>query len=604
MKPLKTHFKRLKIRFETHRKKHRLEHFKHQPLKSPKNFRLIYLEPVEDDVFSISCTLTEYDQNLAPPYVALSYTWGDPITGESEPRRLATIFVNKRAFRIHTNLFRALKALRNKEARLWVDAICIDQQNIQERGVQVALMGDIFRGATKVCAWLGPATEDSDFVFDAISSYNDTGQFQLEFNRQYFKSIWRFSERIWFKRAWIIQEVALAKDVLFVCGRKMLAIAAWERAQLLSQQQGFIKTPSPIAHSPLQTIIDLRRRLHRGDRISALGSLQMTRHAEATDPRDCIFAKMAISNNELAELCPPNYDISAEELWRIFFQEYVQQKKDLYVICLANNVYPQNDHLPSWLPDWSYPKYPHPLCNFYDELHPEWPHFDAAKGTEPSVLVTQDRCHLLCIGLEIDEVDGIGNGSKMMQSTASTNAYKTTEGAFQALVRTMIADTNRWEGYRKSSRDFVVLVATQFSNRFELSKWLFDTHWRNIQHLRFRGITLKDLAQSQLERLLPDDRVERYSLWQAFEYSMVYTIHRRQVFTTLRGYLGLGPEGMKPKDKIVILKGCRVPVILRREDQYWKLIGECYVDGIMYGEGLDNNLGDDQEPAWITFDII
>lgn len=168
------------------------------------------------------------------------------MTGERDPSKLSRIFVNEKPFRIHANLFRALEVLRNRESHLWVDAICIDQQNSQERGAQVTLMGVIFSRASKVCAWLGSAVKDSDRAMDFLS-YLSSGKAHHEVHQHRNSTLLRWREdrmalanlirRSWFSRAWIIQEVALAKNVLFMCGYKTSTIAVWEKAsQLLLQQ--------------------------------------------------------------------------------------------------------------------------------------------------------------------------------------------------------------------------------------------------------------------------------------------------------------------------------------------------------------------------------
>ncbi|KAI4866599.1 hypothetical protein F4820DRAFT_242451 [Hypoxylon rubiginosum] len=330
----------------------------------------------------------------------------------------------------------------------------------------------------------------------------------------------------------------------------------------------------------------------------------MTRYAQASDPRDYLFARMALSDNELEHLCRPNYDISAEEVWRTFFQEYVRQKRDLYIICLAGAKLSEYRHLPSWLPNWSEVTSAYPLCNFHQVNRPEWPHFDAAKGTKPDVSFTPSGHHLSCIGLEIDEVDGIGDS----QSTTSNNAYITPEDACQALVRTTLADTNRWGEPSKSPEAFELIFAA-VCNRFRSEMdWPpspnFEARWSVMKKLNLGGTPLEDLIELRRKTAIHGMWAVERHISRAFKYSYSHAMFMRELFTTLRGFLGLGPGTAGSKDKIVILKGCRVPVIMRQRGQYWELVGECYVDGIMYGEALDNKLGDDQEPAWKTFNII
>jgi len=101
-----------------------------------------------------------------PEYIALSYTWGAPeenTANEVNPP-LRGILVNGRRLLVGSNLYdclfelrRRMSFLRRRSAYIWIDAICIDQSNIRERGLQIGLMGSIYRNASKVNVWLGKA---------------------------------------------------------------------------------------------------------------------------------------------------------------------------------------------------------------------------------------------------------------------------------------------------------------------------------------------------------------------------------------------------------------------------------------------------------------
>lgn len=81
-------------------------------------------------------------------------------------------------------------------------------------------------------------------------------------------------------------------------------------------------------------------------------------------------------------------------------------------------------------------------------------------------------------------------------------------------------------------------------------------------------------------------------LWTALGHSAGQACFERFVFTTSGGYLGIGSSTIEPGDKVVILLSCKVPVVLRPLDQGgYKLIGESYVDGMMYGEMMMREVG-------------
>jgi hypothetical protein len=74
----------------------------------------------------------------------------------------------------------------------------------------------------------------------------------------------------------------------------------------------------------------------------------------------------------------------------------------------------------------------------------------------------------------------------------------------------------------------------------------------------------------------------------SFRQAFTQTTTERKLFSTRRGYVGLGRESIAEGDLVCILPGCSVPMILRRENQYYKLVGDSYVHGMMLGEVLDD----------------
>ncbi len=121
-----------------------------------------------------------------PPYIALSYMWGD----QTHPE---TILVNEQTFAIGANLHEALRQLQAEEPIcLWVDAICINQNDDLEKGEQVANMSEIYKAAASVFAWLGPSANDSDAAMDAIKRLGEDAinAGQLDLSREVMYKFW------------------------------------------------------------------------------------------------------------------------------------------------------------------------------------------------------------------------------------------------------------------------------------------------------------------------------------------------------------------------------------------------------------------------------
>lgn len=101
---------------------------------------------------AIQCTLSTASLDENPTFAALSYVWGDPSATK-------TITVDGEPFDATLNLEECLRAIREPRAPrvLWIDAICINQKDVNEKSVQVPQMGRLYTNATEVLAWLGPS---------------------------------------------------------------------------------------------------------------------------------------------------------------------------------------------------------------------------------------------------------------------------------------------------------------------------------------------------------------------------------------------------------------------------------------------------------------
>ena len=126
-------------------------------------FRLAILQPSAHFPAPIKCNLVEVTLDNHPVYEALSYVWGDP-------NIQATLQVEGASLKITTNLELALRYLRlpDKPRTIWVDAICIDQSNIEERNRQVRLMKGIYGSCAVDLVWIGESDKDTQSAIDTV----------------------------------------------------------------------------------------------------------------------------------------------------------------------------------------------------------------------------------------------------------------------------------------------------------------------------------------------------------------------------------------------------------------------------------------------------
>jgi hypothetical protein len=249
------------------------------------------------------------------PYEALSYAWGGT-------EMSATVYIDGHTLAVTENLYLALRYLRSthEDRFLWVDAICINQNNYQERGHQVKQMGNIYSQADRVLFWLGPPTDDTDALMDSLKQLEEESaklackhwglrdhrwtelwaSLQLGLMSQHWNLATRqrnglntLLDRPWFNRVWILQEVANAKRALVCSGKKSLSARFFALVPVLLDIQ-------PKRHC--QAVLDImpgpsRKDSWWGQKQDLYTLLLKFSDSKASDPRDMIFALLGIASD-------------------------------------------------------------------------------------------------------------------------------------------------------------------------------------------------------------------------------------------------------------------------------------------------------------------
>ena len=199
---------------------------------------------------TISLRITQYAIHRLPRYVAISYTWGSALT--TRPIR-----VNGRPFHVRLNLWHLLWHLRQRgESRfLWIDALCIDQKNLEERNFHVQLMGNIYDKAVVAIVWLGLPSDDRrqarvlEFIAEMAAfgraKHAEEGRrgvvpdeadvlamfrqrFLTEAYAQRWVNVLELCRGTYWTRTWIIQEFLQASHVQVLCGTASLEWVCFE----------------------------------------------------------------------------------------------------------------------------------------------------------------------------------------------------------------------------------------------------------------------------------------------------------------------------------------------------------------------------------------
>jgi hypothetical protein len=272
--------------------------------------------------------------------MALSYAWGPPHPTHE-------IMVNGQPFLVRENLWRALQTLAELKddtrhtplqygqleglGYIWIDAICINQEDVLERGHQVNMMKDIFSTASLVIAWLGARTEESALVFDEIREirYLKNIEVRESLSKNSHQRRQLFFDRPYWERMWVVQEFLLARDILLLCGaqgvswsnfKKYLDIIYFALSPLKPMDTSEHWEEYGISQSAAALYYQRLGLKHTSGFFSkaTLDSLIETFYnGRCTDPRDRVFALLGLINvsNGSSTVLLANYTITPTQLY-------------------------------------------------------------------------------------------------------------------------------------------------------------------------------------------------------------------------------------------------------------------------------------------------
>lgn len=340
-----------------------LSPFTYQPVQSSNNeIRILFLKSARSFNSPIHCDIKIVNLEGKVKYEALSYTWGTE-------NNLQKIFIQGQPFLVRENLYAALKRLRMTftTRSLWIDAICIDQNNITEKEFQLPLMTKIYEGASQVCVWLGEASDLSAVALKGFSSQWSVQRIRA--NRRHGYLVPPFRERMasseaikasselfkeldtgelrellsrpYWTRVWIMQEAIVAKKLLLICGGDA---APWEGVQeyieSMTDFRGAIQvfgiTMNPefdLLDKGYSRIEDLRQRWQekRWD-ISIYEILYEFRQLDCSNPNDRVYGFLGLVGQSLGFKITPRYMSSTEHVYMDLAQTLIVQRKTLDIL--------------------------------------------------------------------------------------------------------------------------------------------------------------------------------------------------------------------------------------------------------------------------------
>ena len=585
-----------------------------------KETRLLTLEPGD---FSADLHVSIHKVALSPEnppiYEALSYVWGSK-------RRLRKIQVGSSKIAITQNLAIALPYLRyrDKARILWIDAICINQQDLRERSSQIKLMGDVYKSADRVIVWLGTQKDNSTQALKALSQlsleiqvdyvdyrmsqastisdpqWSDTSK-ALPYSDQELRNIDALLHRPWFSRLWVWQEIKLANhNAVVYCGSDSIS---WQSLRRAASCMSFKQRLGNLSFSSFR---GLRSRINE---ITTMCDVENPRSfgelirgasfCDCSEPKDRIYATMSLLHGADKKMkIEPDYAKTTEQVFEDLVLQHIENRNLLemlthcnlqsdgsagtstWVLKILRKCNLQCDRpaeMPTWVPNWG-------VAN---EATPVW---------------NAGRASGLSVATVVHKGGGILNVAGVISATITVAQklllegyqYETMADEIRRLAPTNFEDVRYVSGGSLLDALTSTLCIDSFYNR---------TRPPFAQFARFEQS--REVVRAILRTKTPVPPYSSIADEILYLESVLLYAQGRSFIKTKEGYIGLAPKATKPGDQISVLLGCPMPLVLRpvatsaSSQHQYKVVGECYVHGLQDGEAFLGPLPDDWQPIML-----
>ncbi|KAI4186606.1 MAG: hypothetical protein LQ346_005651 [Caloplaca aetnensis] len=488
-------------------------------------------------------------------------------------------------------------------------------------------MREIYTRAWTPLIWIGEEENGSKEALDLIvtlaSEYSSRDGVEkltstLRRNPEHFGvGRWRALSNIvcrrYWRRLWILQEIALGRYTTPVlCGEKTLCWGQFSRAfDVLAKTDEVINIYianelekaslafDPVIWTNLGTVQEIQ--FHQdshlsGKRIHTYRLLDVSRSVLSTDPRDKVYGLLSLMDESIAALVKPDYTDSVENVYRSFALAAVRATGSLDVIRHCGST--EGPDSPSWVPSLAV----EPTGGAFTLRDDS---FTTSGLSSASISTTSTGDLLSCKGFIADRIDGLGcmwsqdwDPGSVLQTQGTLDPYGTFEAAQEAIWKSMVACHASPTEYLEA--DYGSLLATPALAKADIPE---HTPLKDLVASFIFSWCVRYLA-GDAEFKIAGKRLEEYC-WKEVPPEQIDAVHlrdalmqrdrinlSRRLITTDRGYVGMAPERVERGDAVAVLLGCSMPIVLRQSsvgesgDVRWRVVGECYLHGIMNGEAM------------------
>ncbi|KAI0885970.1 heterokaryon incompatibility protein-domain-containing protein [Annulohypoxylon maeteangense] len=601
------------------------------------HIRLVTIQPgLWSD--EIHCIIDVVPFDFQQKYEALSYVWGDR-------QNKKFIQLDGQAFEVTDNLWLAMRRLRQPSTPrvLWIDALCINQDDNVEKSHQVGMMGDIYRSCTNCVIWLGESTEkpkadvrsttavraiellgllSSDKHLPDLPCFKAVKGQRTAIVKKYeahFEALGQLLDLPWWRRIWVIQELVLPSKVTFLYASEQLPYQALVGAvgmlnthaatcckshRMTLRALGF--DPLVVIQEQVDPIVSTREKWANHES-TTLSQLRRQFYAfQATEKRDLFYGLLGLVNDwGSAGPLIPNYGSPPHvAITEAVFKCISEQAGMEFLLGerLFRTSDPENTpDLPSWVPDAYFCSLPS-QCVIIEQRRLIMSSSFAASGPycqDPSELTLGKDGVLLAQSLMVDKVARVGTVCEVLDK------WEKTPGVFKQWL------------------DMAGLSPKDWPEQPPEEGTLKDVFWRTI----LNNCAEDDVPGLSYRKLRTEDYTELRKLWFWFRmigpllslashdilqsmasktvYHIVVCLWQRRLIITEGGMVGLGPRDADVGDEIHVVLGSPSPFFLRPIKEPTKVgdrleslssytvIGNGYVHDIMFGNVVDDEtLGD------------
>ena len=518
-------------------------------------------------------------------YEALSYVWG-------EEENSGSVVLCGSHFTVTRNLMEVLRQLRlpDRDRMLWVDAICINQRDEEEKATHIKSMNRIYELAERVIAWLGPSNDacNSAYWFMNLIQNPDiaptapvmTLSINNEGTHTELDSFGKLMNQPYWSRAWVVQEMMFARSLVIRCGSDEVPYSALENAFPPDK-------PATITfHSDKGK--PMRMHFHGGPkaRMPRLDSKQMCpkRFLDCFLDRQClkrhdnIFAFLNLLSDDIRQKIPISYKTDICEVVRHTVRAIIESTQSLYVIVIKGRQAPpsaQGDDkwqldMPSW---WPYFATPYECCSIESQDKP-------SLFTEKAIVsfIANDRLRVkgFLIGRVLRPIS-----RHIQHIVGATDWWDQT-------------DMDReWKHYREclalglngAPKD----IRTKLMSAEAITRTLFagrggDLYDALVLMENGTGDAVEGPEVSALRKIW-DIGNSRLVCSFRLDYEVDKELWSSKVTSTARiKNIALVPRTVRQGDVICAISGCPTPVVLRERGDCYHVLGEAYVDPGVVGQ--------------------